>query len=95
MEMYDEDEALRMAIALSKGSSTEPCQVCFKDLTTLSLEQRQGHYEQHFSDTPTGASNHLYSASNSTPLNQLPRLRHPRPQLISPSKHRRVDERGT
>jgi hypothetical protein len=51
---YDEDEALQKAIALSMGSSTEPCQVCDKDLGPLSPNRRQRHYDEHFSSSPEG-----------------------------------------
>jgi hypothetical protein len=51
---YNEDEALQKAIALSMGSSTEPCQVCDKDLGPLSPNRRQQHYDEHFSSSPEG-----------------------------------------
>jgi hypothetical protein len=66
---YDEDEALQTALRLSAGRAASPCQVCFKDLKPLSVDQRQGHYDHHFNDAPVGTyviSIHLVGFS-STP----------------------------
>jgi hypothetical protein len=51
---YDEEEALRAAIASSMTTTSEPCQICNQDLSPLSAELRQSHYDTHFSDSAEG-----------------------------------------
>lgn len=86
-----QDDQIQLAITNSSGSSGQTilCEMCHKDITRLSVQKRQEHYEHHFNDNTPPVAGSSSSSSSKWPFKEkdvfwYPSLSTPPPPNYNP-----------